>query len=98
MQPPDLLNVAVIVDMILTIAVVTVAPGTVTELQLGIRNIRSAADGTPVGIGCLGGCNRCLVRAGLGEGDDLGLLRAGFGLPFPENPPHVQPPGNGDHI
>ena len=45
---------AVIADMLFTVAVVTLAPGAVAEFQFRIAHIGSAADGTPVGVICLG--------------------------------------------
>ena len=43
-----LLDVGVVVDVILTVAVIAVAPGAVAEFQLGIGHIGAAADGAAV--------------------------------------------------
>ena len=43
-----------IADMVAAVAIIAITPGAVTELQLGIRHIGSAADSTAVGIGFFG--------------------------------------------
>ena len=55
-DPVSLLNMAVIGDMLLAVAVIAFAPGAVAEFQFRIRHIGAAADGAPVGIGSLGCC------------------------------------------
>ena len=86
---------AVVADMLLTVAVVALAPGAVAEFQLGIGNIRPSADGAAVSIGCFRCCLRSFVRAGI-ELDDLGLLLLDR-LLF-EEPPGVDPPGQRQYI
>ena len=46
-----LLNVFVIADMILTVAVVAATAGAVAELQIRMAHIRASADCTAVGVG-----------------------------------------------
>ena len=48
-----------IIDVIFAIAEVAVASGAITEFQFRVAFIRSAADGTAVGIGCI---RFCLLR------------------------------------
>ena len=86
---------AVIGDMLFTIAMVALAPGAVPELKLGIADIGAAADRALVGVGRLDGSGAGFVRTGI-EADDLGLLGRG-GL-FLKQPPGVDPPGPGNHI
>ena len=45
-----LLNVTVIANVFLAVAIVALAPGTVAELQFRIRYIGSSADSTAVGV------------------------------------------------
>ena len=72
----DLLNVGVITDMVLAIAVIAIALGAVSEFQIGMGNIRSAADGTPMCAGCLWLGSGCLIRASV-ERNGLMLLVSG---------------------
>ncbi len=88
---------AVISDMVLTVAVIPIALGAVAELQVRVGEIRPAAYGAAVGVGSLGGGDSGLVGPGSGEGDNLGAL-AGGPLLLSEQPPEVRPPGDGDHI
>ena len=69
-----LFYMGVVVDMVDAVAVVTLAAGAVTELQLRIRYICPTADGTAVGIRTFGLGNGCLVRACTGEGNHFGSL------------------------
>ena len=85
-------DMRVIIDVVLTVAVVTLAAGAVAELQLRMRYICAAADGAFMRIRHLGFCNGGLVRTGIGEGDGLCLLLAGR---LAEQPPRIHPPGNG---
>ena len=48
-----LFNMGMIADVILTVAEVTIALGAIAKLQLRIRNIRSAAKDTFMGVGRL---------------------------------------------
>ena len=64
---------SVIIDMVLAVAMVALAPGAVAELQLRVGHIRAAADGAFVGKGCLGSGYCRLVRTGVGEGNGLGF-------------------------
>ena len=69
-----LLNMGVVADMILAVAMVTAAAGTVAELQLRMACIGATADATFVGIGRLR--LRCvlLICSRAGEGNNLGAL------------------------
>ena len=62
-----LLDMSMIADMILTVAVVSVAAGAIAEFQLWIRYIGSAADGTAMGVGLLGSRPFCPLRWGEGN-------------------------------
>ena len=63
----------VIVDVILAITEIAVAAGAVTEFQLRVGNIGSAADGTAMGV------SRCgfLFRLFTGEMDGVPSVRGG---------------------
>ena len=61
-------DMGVIVDMLLAVAMVTVAAAAIAEFQFRIRNIRSAAHGAAVGI------RRCAFLRATVEGDGTGLL------------------------
>ena len=63
----------VIIDMILTVAEIPLAAAAVTELQIGVADIRSAADHTTVGIGFFDLSSCSLVRAGRRERNCSGL-------------------------
>ena len=89
-----LLNVRMVVDVILAVAVVPFAPGAVPEFQLRIGNIRPAADRTSVGIGrflWLG----CRLRSLGTEGDDRGTLWLSV---FAEQSHELPAPLHGNHI
>ena len=67
-----------IVNVILAIAVISVAPGTVTELQFGVADIGATTYGTAMGV------SRCLFRGRtflteLDRSGALGLLRLALG-------------------
>ena len=87
---------SVIIDMVLAVAMVALAPGTVAELQFRISHIGAAADGAFVGVGRLGLGHRGLVGAGVGERDGL-CFWGGLGI-LPEKPPGVHSPGHGEDI
>ena len=89
-----LLNVAVVIDMILAVAVIALAPGAVAELQFRVGHVRPAADGAAVGVGGFGRSLGGGVGASV-ELNDLGLLPGGA---FAQQPPGVGPPGLGDHV
>jgi len=72
-RPLGLLYMGMVVDMILAVAEVAVTAGAVPEFQLRVGHIRSAADGTLVGVGGFGSGGGGLVGAGAGEGDGAGL-------------------------
>ena len=72
----------VIADMILAIAIIAIAPGTIAEFQVRVGCIRPAADGAAMVIGSFWGGHRGLIRTGGGEGDDAGLLLGGGGFLF----------------
>ena len=90
-----LLNVAVVVNVVFTVAVVAFATGAVPEFQFRIADIGSAADGTPVGVGCFGLCLGGFVGACV-ELDYLGLFLSG--LFSSELALGVDPPGQGQYI
>ena len=83
-----------IVNVVFTVAVIAVAAGAVTEFQLRIRHIGSAAHGAFVGVRCLHSCGAGLIGAGSGEGDGAGFcLRLLF-----EKSAGVEPPGQRNYI
>ena len=86
-----------VADVIFTIAVVSVAAGAVTELQIGMGNVCPAADGAAVIVGDFGCCGGCLTGAGI-EGDGLAGLSAGSILCTACIAAGVDPPGLGQHI
>ena len=92
-----LLYVFVIVDVILAVAVETLAAGAVPKFQIGVGDVGAAADNAFVGIGRFDRSGSGFVRAGRREGDDLrtALFAAFFA---PEQPPCICLPGNGDEI
>lgn len=81
----------VIADVVLAVAEVAVAPGAVTEFQLRVTRIRSAADGAAMGVS--GGAFLPGLRAG--EGDGASLFRRGF---LSETPSRFDLPGHWDQI
>ena len=91
-----LLYVFVIVDVILAVAVETLAAGAVTEFQIGIGNVGATADNAFMGIGRFNGGGSRLVRAGSGEGNDLRLTF--FAFLATEQPTGVGLPGKGNEI
>ena len=60
--------------MVFTVAVVSLAAGAVTEFQFRIGHVRAAADGTAMGIRCLGLGDAGLIGTGIGEGHHLRLF------------------------
>ena len=80
------------VNVVLAVAVVTLAAGAVTELQLGVTDVCSAADGAFMGVELFHRGGGCLV--GTGKGDRAGL----FGGLLLKELPGIDAPGNGDDI
>lgn len=87
------LDVAVVVDVLFTVAIISLATGAVTELKFRIADVGSATDGAAVGIGRFHRCLCGFVRTGV-ELDDLCLL---LGL-FPEQSPGVDSPTHGNYV
>ena len=87
----------VIADMVLAVTVVTFTAGAIPEFQLRIGYISTTADGAFVGIGGFCGSGRCLVRAGRGKGNDLGLSLFTLFLTLKE-PSGICLPGNRDEV
>ena len=84
--------------MVFTVAVIAVAPGAVTEFQIRMGYICSAADSTPVGIGRFGFCGGRFIGTGI-ERNDLWLLFCRSRLfAFADHPTEIGSPGNGNHI
>ena len=87
-----------IADVLLTVAVVAVAPGAVPELQIRVGEIGFAAYRAAVGVWGFGFCSGCLIRACI-EGDYLRLLFCTSGLfASAQHPAEIGPPGNGHYI
>ena len=90
----DLLDMAVVADMVFAITIVALAPGTVPEFQFRIADVGSAADGAPVGIGgflLFDGFIRTGVKL-----DDLWLF--GLNRLFAEFSLCLDPPGQGKNV
>ena len=83
----------VIGNMVFTVAIITIAPGTVAKFQFRIGNIRAAADRAPVEVGGFGSRGGVTV----GKGDHLWSRFLG-GLVFPEQAASIDPPAEGDYI
>ena len=62
-SPVLLLDMGVIADVVLTIAIVALAAGAIAEFQFRIGNIRPTTNGTPVRVGCLWNGFGCLIGA-----------------------------------
>ncbi len=92
-----LLNMAVVVDMILAIAVIAITPGTVSEFQIRVGDVRAAADGAAVGIGSLGLGSGCLIGSGI-KGNGLATGMGGCIFGPAGGPAGIDPPGLGQHI
>lgn len=84
-----------IADVILTVTVVAVAAGTVTEFQFRVSRIRTAADSTLMGIRCLGNCIGCFIGTRVGERYRFVLLGS---LSFTEKPSGIHPPGQRKYV
>ena len=86
----------VVADVLFAIAVITLAAGTVAELQVGVGNICFSADGAAVVIGR--GCFFGVLIAGNIEMDHLGLRCVMTALAAQLDPPghrqqisHIRP-------
>ena len=90
-----LFNMGVVIDVILAVAEISFAAGTVPELQLRIGEVSPAADGAFMGVRRFRGSYRGLIRTGVGEGDGFRFLLGGSLF---KQPPGIHPPGYGDHI
>ena len=86
-----------IADMLLTVAMVALAAGTVAELSVRMGHIGLSADDAAVIVRCPDGSGGGFIGTGTGEGDDLRLLRGMF-LLLAEQTLEIGPPGNRDHI
>ena len=86
------------INMVLTVAVITLAPGAIPEFQLRIAYIRSSADGAAVGIGGFGRSGGCLIGACAGERDNLRPFGFFGGSYLPEKTAKICHPGYRDHI
>ena len=71
-QKRDSLNMRMVINVVLTIAVIALTPGAIPEFQLWVAYIRSSANGAAVGIGSFGCSGGCLIGACTGERDNLG--------------------------
>ncbi len=90
-----LLNMTMVGNMVLAVAVIASAAGTVAELQFRVGGIGAAADSAAVRIAgfCLAGL------PGLGiELDDLGPMRCRFNRFPAEEPANLPPPGQRNHV
>ena len=84
----------VVADMVFTVAVISLAAGTVPEFQFGVRYIRSSANGTPVGIGGGGTGSGCLIGT-CGRERNCACFLSAF---FLKQPAGVDTPGARNHI
>lgn len=89
----DLLNMAVIADMLFTVTVIPFAAGTIPEFQFRVADIGSSTDGTPVGVRGFRGC----LGSFIGSGIELDDLRFFLGL-LSELTLCVDSPGHRQHI
>ena len=84
---------AVVIDVILTITVVALTPGTITEFQFRIADIGSSADSAAMCVGRLScgfiGSVRAVIKL-----DDFGF----FLRLFSEDPPYTDSPIHGNYI
>ena len=93
-----LLNMGMIADMLLAVAVVAIAPGAVPELQIRMGNIGFSANGAAVGIGCLGGGGSCLIGSCI-EWDYLRLLLCFSSTAvMTQHAPEIDAPAHGNDI
>ena len=92
-----LLNMGVITDMLLAVAVIAIAPGTVPELQIRMGNVGFSANGAAVGIRGLGSGGCCFVGTCI-ERDNLRLLWTG-GIAVPaQHTLEINTPAHGNDI
>ena len=83
--------------MVLAVAIVSVAAGTVAKFQIGIGNIRFATDGAAVCVRCFGLCCGGLIGTDI-EGNYLGLLSGSRCFIASDHATEVDAPGKGDDI
>ena len=95
-MPFFLFNMGMMVDVILTVAVVAVAAGAVTEFQIRVRNIGAAANCAAVGIRRFRLGSGSFIGAGAVE--VYGALSLGGRAFLFEKPGEIDLPGKGDHI
>ena len=94
----SLFYMGMVADMILTVAVIAAAAGTVAELQIRMACISTTADGTLVGVICLLSGRRGFLCGCIGEGDHLGaILLVVLTLLFAQSL-QLDKPGSGNHI
>ena len=87
-----------VADVVLAVAVVAIAPGTVAELQFGVGYICPAANGAAVGVGGLRSCGLRGVGTCFGEGDHFGFFMAGWGGFLSDQALGVCLPGKRDNV
>lgn len=89
-----LFNMGVVVDVVFAVAMISVTTGAVPELQVGMTDIRSAADGTAVIIRCFFRCSFAVAHS---VKLNRWLLRSRLCL-FAEFSSGVDSPGERDQI
>ena len=90
-----LLDMGMVADMILTIAVITITTGAIAEFQLRVGYIRTAADGAAVGIVCFCRSSALIILA---VGERNGLTGCAAVLPCPILVCPLSPPGLGQQV
>ena len=95
MKKRALLNVTVVGNVILTVAVVAFALGTVAEFQIGMFHVGASADGAFVMIGGFYRCVGCFIGTGVVKRNGLMGLSGG-GLAH--SPAGIDTPGSGQYI
>ena len=96
-----LLNVGMVADVILAIAVIAIAFGAITELQIRIGYIRAATNSAFVMIRCFHLCSTGLEGTGIGERNGAGAtirLLGSIILFLAEQAGEIGPPGHREHI
>ena len=92
-----LLDMGVIGDMVFAIAVITVTPGAVPELQIRMGDIRGTADSAPVGVGSSGYSGGSLIGTCI-KGNGLVLSVGGGILCTLSCPSCIDSPGDRKYI
>ena len=87
-----------IVDVVLTVAVIALAAGTIPEFKLRITYIRSPTNRAAVCIGSFGSRCGCFIGAGAGEGDYLGIIGFFCRANFSEKTTQICHPGYRNYI